>query len=116
MTDVVKGTSFRWMPKDQIALKEVKDKLTQGHVLAFPYFDKVFKVECDAYGVRIGGVLVHKGRPLVFSSEKLCDSKCKYPTYDEEFHTIVQCLKYWSHYLMANEFILHSDQAALEHI
>ena len=58
MTEVIKGSSFHWTPRAQEAFEEVKVKLTQAAVLALPYFDKVFEVECDASGVGIGGVLV----------------------------------------------------------
>ena len=75
MIEVLKGTSFRWTPKEQTAFEEVKVKLTQAPVLALPCFDKVFEVECDASGVGIGGVLTQEGKPLAFFSEKLCDSR-----------------------------------------
>ena len=70
MTKVIKGTSFRWTPKVQIAFEHIKDKLTSAATLALPCFEKVIEVECDAFGVGIGGVLVQEGRPLAFFSEK----------------------------------------------
>jgi len=116
MTEVLKGSSFSWNPKAQAAFEEVKEKLTQVPVLALPCFDKVFEVECDASGVGIGGILTQEGRPLAFFSEKLCDTRRKYSTYNKEFYAIVRCLEHWSHYLIATEFILHSDHEALKYI
>ena len=57
MTKVIKGTSFQWTSKAEAAFQEAKKRLTQAPVLAFPCFQKVFEVECDASGVGIGGVL-----------------------------------------------------------
>jgi len=57
MTEVIKGSSFQWNATVQQAFEEIKQKLTQVPVLAFPCFEKVFDVKCDAYGVGIGGVL-----------------------------------------------------------
>jgi len=36
--------------------------------------------------------------------------------YVTEFHAIIWSLKHWSHYLVANEFIFHSDHEALKYI
>ena len=116
MTKVIKSSSFKWSFKAQTAFEEVKDKLIKAPVLALPCFDKVFKVECDASGIGIGGILVEEGQPLAFFSKKLCDSKRKYTTYDKEFYAIVRRLEHWSHYLIAKEFNLHSDHEALKYI
>jgi len=116
MTEIIKGTSFQWTPKAQPAFEEIKTRLTQAPVLSLSCFSKVFEVECDASGVGIGGVLTPEGKPLAFFSEKLCDSRRKYSTYDKEFYVIVRCLEHWNHYLIASEFILHSDHDSLKYI
>ena len=100
MTKAIKDTSFKWTPKAQIAFEEIKSELAQAPMLPLPCFDKVSGVECDASEVGIGGVLTQEGKPLTFFSEKLCDSRRKYSTYDKEFYAIVRCLEHWSQYLV----------------
>ena len=89
MTKVLNGTSFRWTREAQTAFEEVEHKLTQAPVLALPCFEKPFEVEYDPSDVGIGGVLTQEGKPLSFFSEKLCDSRRKYWTYDKEVYAIV---------------------------
>jgi len=48
MTEMNKGTSFKWTPKGQSTFEEVKRRLTQALVLALLCFENVFEVECDA--------------------------------------------------------------------
>lgn len=94
----------------------MKTKLTQAPVLSLTCFDKVFQIECNASRLGICGMLTQEGRPPAFFNEKLY-SRRKYSTHDKKFYTIMQFFfKQWSHYLMANKFIFHSDIDALKYI
>ena len=79
-------------------------------------FEKTFKVRCDASGVAIGVVLSQDNRLVAYFSEKLNDTKRKYSTYDKEFYAIIQALNKWRHYLVPQEFVLYSDNQALQFI
>jgi hypothetical protein len=46
----------------------------------------------------------------------LNDTKEKYSTYDKEFYAVIQALKKWRHYLIPKEFVLYSDNQALQFI
>ncbi|RDY05697.1 Retrovirus-related Pol polyprotein, partial [Mucuna pruriens] len=55
-----------------------------------------------------------EGHPFAFFSEKLKGSQLNYSTYDKELYALVQALQVWQHYLLSNEFIVHSDQESLK--
>ncbi|KAJ0490007.1 putative nucleotidyltransferase, Ribonuclease H [Helianthus annuus] len=116
LTDLLKQKTFNWTEQAQVSFDEIKKRLTTTPVLALPNFDEVFEFECDASGVGIGAVLTQLGRPVAYFSEKLNDAKRRYSTYDKEFYAIIRALVHWHHYLIAKEFVLHSDHEALKYI
>ena len=52
----------------------------------------------------------------MYFSEKLNEAKLKYSTYDKEFYAIIHALKKWRHYLIPKEFVLYSDNHALQFV
>jgi hypothetical protein len=73
-------------------------------------------VRCDASGVAIGAVLNQDNIHVAYLSEKLNETKRKYSMYDKEFYAIIQSLKKWRHYLVPQEFVLYSNNQALQFI
>ena len=65
ITDCLKKKcSFLWTTVADETFTLIKDKLTHAPILPFPDFEKVFDLECDAYGVGIGQFF-HKKRDLL---------------------------------------------------
>ena len=75
---VKKDVKFEWGTKQQEAFDLRKSDLTSSPILALPNFDETFEVDCDASGVGIGAVLVQKGRPIAYFSEKLNGAMLNY--------------------------------------
>eukprot|EP00253_Pinus_taeda_P001878 PITA_01878 len=67
-------------------------------------------------GTTIGAILNQEDKPAAYFSDKLNERTQKYTSYDKEFYAVVQALKHWRHYLLANEFVLFSDNSALQYI
>jgi hypothetical protein len=116
MMDTVKKIhkSFHWNEEVEKSFNLLKQKIMEQPVLVLPDFTKVFQVKCDASDFAIGAVLSQEDRPIAYFSEKLDESKVKYSTYDKEFYAIIQVLKKWRHYLIPKEFVLYSDNHALQ--
>jgi hypothetical protein len=107
---------FNWTKEAEKSFRVLKKKITEQPVLVLPDFGKTFQVRCDASGIAIGAILSQDNSPVAYLSEKLNDAKEKYSTYDKEFYAVIQALKKWRHYLIPKEFVLYSDNQALQFI
>ena len=108
--------TFKWTKEAERSFQTLKRKVSEQPVLVLLDFRKPFQVRCNASGRAIGVVLSHDDRPVAYFSEKLNDDKWKHSSYDQEFYAIVQELKKWKHYLMSGEFVLYTDNHALQYI
>jgi hypothetical protein len=118
MMDTVKKRHkiFQWTAEAERSFNLLRQKIIEQPVLVLPDFQKTFQVKCDVSGYAVGGVLSQDDRPVAYYSEKLEDAKLKYSTYDKEFYAVIQALKKWRHYLIPKEFVLYSDNHALQFV
>ncbi|KAI0509958.1 hypothetical protein KFK09_010558 [Dendrobium nobile] len=116
LTDCLKEKSLLWTQELQHSFDTLKEALSSAPVLAIPDFDKPFHVDTDASAVGIGAVLSQEGRPIEFFSEKLSPTRQNWSAYEQELYAVVRALKQWEHYLLHQDFILSSDNHALQFI
>ncbi|GKA08038.1 putative reverse transcriptase domain-containing protein, partial [Tanacetum coccineum] len=66
----------------ELAFQTLKDKLCNAHVLALPDEPKDFVVYCDASGIRLGCVLMQRGKVIAYASRQLKIHEKNYTTHD----------------------------------
>jgi hypothetical protein len=62
---------YKWGEERQKAFDEMKQKVSQETLLAFPDLEKEFQVHTDASNKELGAVIMQEGTPLAFYSRKL---------------------------------------------
>ena len=95
---------WKWEKKHQEAFNELKEKITSQPVLSLPRRKGKFRVEMDASGHTIGGVLSQeqdgKWKPIAFLSRTMQATEQNYKIYDKELLAIVEALAKWRQYLL----------------
>jgi hypothetical protein len=62
---------YKWGEDQQKAFDEIKQKVSQETLLAFPDFEKECHVYTDASNKQLGAVIMQEGKPLTFYSRTL---------------------------------------------
>ena len=87
---------WKWKEEHQKAFEELKEKITSQSVLALPRREGKFRVEIDASGYAIGGVLSQKQdgkwKPIAFLSRTMQPAERNYKIYNKELLAIVEAL------------------------
>ena len=92
--------------KARLAFTQLRKAFTKAPILQ--HFDPEchIRIETDASGYAIGGVLsqlildnLGQWHPVVFYLQKMIPAKTWYKTYDGEFLAIIDAFKTWRHYL-----------------
>ena len=95
---------WKWEEEHQRAFDELKEKITSQPVLSLPRREGKFRVETDASGHAIGGVLSQeqdgKWKPIAFLSRTMQPAERNYEIYDKELLAIVEALTKWRQYLL----------------
>ncbi|GKB63295.1 putative reverse transcriptase domain-containing protein [Tanacetum coccineum] len=92
------------------------DRLYNAPVLALPDGPKDFVVYCDASGLGLGCVLMHRGKVIAYASRQLKIHEKNYTTHDFELGAVMFALKIWRHYLYGTKSVIYTDHRSLQHI
>ena len=112
---------WKWEKEHQEAFEELKEKITSQPVLALPKREGKFRIEMDALGHAIGGVLSQeqegKWKPIAFLSRMMQPAEQNYEIYDKELLAIVEALAKWQQYLLdaAETFEIWMDHENLKY-
>ena len=87
---------WKWGEEQQEAFKELKKKITSQLVLALPRREGKFRVETNASGHVIRGVLSQeqdgKWKPIAFLSRTMQPAEWNYEIYDKELLAVVEAI------------------------
>jgi uncharacterized Fe-S cluster protein YjdI len=83
LTDLTKKGAFKWSEKSQATMEKMKKVMSTCPVLALPYFNLPFTLECDASGEGIRVILMQNRHPLSYESRKRRGPELLYIIYDK---------------------------------
>ena len=96
MNELKGKKEWKWGKKHQKAFEELKEKIMSQSVLLLLRREGKFRVETDASGHTIGGVLSQeqdgKWKPIAFLSRTMQPMERNYEIYNKELLAIVEAL------------------------
>ena len=111
-----KKVKFLWFESYEKSFQELKTRLTSAPILILPDGVDGFVVYYDASRVRLGCVLMQKGKVIAYAFRQLKPHEKNYPTHDLELAAVVFALKIWRHYLYGVHVDLFTDHKSLQYV
>ena len=111
-----KDSDFYWSPECELALKTVKDKVTNTPVLAFfnPNDELVLQVDSSKDG--LGACILQNGRPLEYASRALTSAEKRWAQIEKETLSLVFGLERFDQYTFGRPVTVHNDHKPLANI
>jgi hypothetical protein len=115
-----KDQKFMWGPSQQEAFEEMKHKLCNTPVLAYPNFELPFILATDVSKTAVAAILSqvqdsHK-RPIAYASRQINRVQQAYSTSEAEMLALVWATKYFCCYLNGRPFLVRTDHSALSYL
>ena len=112
-----KQVTFIWRASHESAFTELKQRLTEAPVLAYPRREGKFILDADASNQSIGAVLsqVQDGeeRVICYASRTLTKPEKNYCVTRKELLAVVNFVRSFRHYLLGQKFTVRTDHRAL---
>jgi len=115
-----KGERFHWDTPQEEAFKKLKECLTTAPVLAAPLQEGRYVLDTDSSDFALGAVLQQEQggilRVIAYVSRALDTAEKNYCTTRKELLAVIYGLKQFRHFLLAQEFTIRTDHAALTYL
>ena len=111
------SATFRWGTEQEKAYDELRQKLLEAPVLAYPNSDDLFILDTDASNHAIGAELLQVQYGVVrligFGSFVLDSAQHNYCTTRKKLLAVVRCTRHFKHYILGRRFTPRTDNNSL---
>ncbi|GJP42786.1 hypothetical protein CLOM_g2319 [Closterium sp. NIES-68] len=115
-----KNTLYKWEPKHQETVEQLKQALMSAPVLILPDPERDYVIKADASDQTVGAVLMQDQgnglQPIAYLSKKLHGAELNYPIHDKEALAIIIAFKMWRYYLEGRKTIVYTDHCSLKYL
>lgn len=113
-----KNRQFQWTTENETSFQELKTRLCEAPVLAYPIPGELFILDTDASNDGIGGILSQRinqdEKVLAYYSRKFNKAERNYCVTRRELLAMVETMKHFGKYLIGKRFLIRTDHAALK--
>ena len=108
-----KTSIWQWTDVHQKAFDDIKKVIAREVLLAYPNFNKPFKIHTDASDYQLGSVVSQDNKPITFFSRKLNKAQQNYTVTEKELLAIVETLKEFPNILLGKDIKIYTDHKNL---